>query len=184
MTKSIDAFFPLKRGRAHEVSGASSYGFSFALGARIGEDLLWLREDWLPETLNPHGFSQYLDPGRVLIAKAQNQIELLGAAEEALRSGAVKLVVLELSKPLDFTPARRLNLAAETGKSTALCILPEGMGSNASETRWYCSPVFHETKGAAQRWSLTKNKAGPTGSWVVRWDQNNHRLEVLSSSVE
>ena len=104
--------------------------------------------------------------------------------EEALRSGAVALVIVSLTKPLGLTEGRRLQLAAKEGKSIALALIPEGMGSNAAETRWRCIPHFDADDRAGdstlQRWELIKNKSGTLGVWYVRWDRASRRLAMVS----
>ncbi len=180
--------FPPRRGRTHEVFGPGAVGFAFALGGHLGGPVLWIVEDGQGDGINPAGFSRYLDPARLLLARAGDPLEVLAVTEEALRSGAVKLVVLEVSKPLGLTAGRRLQLAAEAGRSTGLCLVPEGMGSNAAQTRWHCAPVFDE-QGAAgdstlQRWEIKKNKSGTLGVWDLRWDEQARRIIVVSKAGE
>lgn len=122
------------------------------------------------------------DPGKLLLASARDQTGVLAVAEEALRSAAVSLVVMELDKPLGLTAGRRLQLAAEAGKTTGLCIIPEGSGSNAAETRWHCTPVFDPDDSTLQRWQLTKNKSGTLGDWDVRWDAETRRIIMVSEA--
>ncbi|MDF1669270.1 MAG: hypothetical protein P1U83_06630 [Roseovarius sp.] len=172
--------FPLTKGRAHDVCGAGASFFAFALAGQVGGSILWVREAWQSELINPAGFAEILDPRALLVATAKDQTEVLAVAEEALRSGAVSVVVMELSKPMSLTAGRRLQLAARDGKSTALGIIPEGMGSNAAETRWQCDPVFDPGDSTLQRWTLTKNKSGTLGGWYVRWDATSRRLAMVS----
>lgn len=109
---------------------------------------------------------------------------MLAVAEEALRSGCVSLVVAELSKGLDLTAGRRLQIAAKHGKTTGLMIIPQGMGSNTAETRWYCEPIFKPSDSTLQRWTLMKNKSGTLGAWNVRWDTAARRIIVVSSAIK
>jgi len=178
-------FFPLTKSRTHEVCGAGSYVFVFALLAGSGGYGLWIREDWDVRQANPSGFADFIDPAHLTICNANDQVETLALAEEALRSGAVSLVVMQLNKPLGLTEGRRLQLAARDGKSTGLAIIPEGMGSNAAETRWHCTPVFDPDKEAPdstlQKWELIKNKSGTLGVWHVRWDRASRRFVMVSA---
>lgn len=171
--------YPLAVGRVHEVCGSSSVSFALRLGAQLCGDLLWVRQSWLPEQLNPLGFDGF-DPSRLLIAQTDNQTDTLAVAEEALRDGAVAMVVLEITAPLSLTAGRRLQLAAQAGGTTGLCLIPEGMGSNAAETRWHCTPVFDPDDSTLQCWRLIKNKSGTDGSWHVRWDAQTRRIAVVS----
>ena len=103
---------------------------------------LWFVERWVREGINPMGLQRYCDPHRVLIGKCNDAADVLAATEEALRSGVVSLVIAELTQPLSLTAGRRLQLAAEAGAATGLMIVRDGMGSNATQTRWQVSPVF------------------------------------------
>ncbi|MCV6598781.1 MAG: hypothetical protein OIF40_17090 [Mangrovicoccus sp.] len=180
MSKQPIPYFPLKTGRAHEVCGAGRYFFAFMAGQSVKGPVLWVRETWRTEQLNPMGFGEFLEPSNLLLAQAQDQQEALAVTEEGLRAGAVPLVVTELSKPIGLTEGRRLQLAARDGNSTALAVIPEGMGSHAAETRWHAEPVFDPADSTHQKWELIKNKSGTLGVWHVRWSVAAHRLLMVS----
>ena len=189
----FDSQFPPKNTRTHEVCGPSAHAFAFALAGQLcagtdGRVVLWVREAWGGEHLNPAGFAAYLDPTRLLIAHAPSHIDVLASAEEALRSGRVALVVMELTQPIGLTEGRRLQLAAQSGNAMGLCILPEGMGSNAAQTRWRCAPLFDATSQGAdstlQRWEIIKNKTGTIKAWDVRWDSQARRINVVSEAAQ
>jgi len=151
-----------------------------AVAAAQVSGLLWLRESWRPELINPLGLADYFDPARLLLAQTRDQTDTLAVAEESLRDGALPLVVIELSAPLSLTAGRRLQLAAKDGKTTGLCLIPEGMGSNAAETRWHCAPVFDPSDSTLMRWEIIKNKSGTLGAWHVRWNRASRRLDLVS----
>ena len=184
MTSELFDHFPPRRGRTHEATGPGAPGFAFALGGRLDGHVLWIVEGWRAGAINPVGFSLYLDPAKLLLARAGDPAEAQAVAEEALRSGAVALVVLEVSKPLSLTAGRRLQLAAEEGKSTGLCLISEGMGSNAAQTRWHCSPLYDPDDSTLQRWETIKNKSGTLKAWDVRWDAQTRRIIVVSKAGE
>lgn len=177
-------FFPPANARMHETCGAGAYAFAFMLAARLGGPFMWVREDWEITQVNPDGFVDFVDPANLTICHTKDQNTTLAVAEEALRSAAVPLIVMSLSKPLGLTEGRRLQLAAREGKSTGLAIIPEGMGSNAAETRWHCTPVFdagqHPQDSTLQEWKLIKNKSGTLGVWYVQWDRAARRLTLVS----
>ena len=179
-------FFPLRPGRVHEVCGPSAPAFAACAAACLPGPVLWLREAWLAETLNPLGLLSFLDPARLLLARPANQIDSLAVAEEALKDGSVALVVLEITRPLDLREGRRLQLAAGAGATTGLCLIPEGMGSNAAETRWRAAPMFDAagTDSTPMRWEIIKNKMGTLGAWNVCWDAQAHRLDLVSPTGE
>jgi protein ImuA len=178
--------FPLRVSRVHEVCGPAAAGFAAVAAAVAGAPVLWLREAWVGEVLNPLGLMPFLDPAALLLARTQDQTDSLAVAEEALKDGAVPLVVIEVTRPLDLREGRRLQLAARAGGATGLCLIPEGMGSNAAETRWRAAPVFDPGRGDStlMRWEIIKNKSGTVGAWNVCWDAQTHRLHVVPPVAE
>ena len=180
MFPAAPASFPLRPTRVHEVCGPGATAFAAIAAAGAGGTVLWVREGWLVESLHPPGLTAFLDPARLLLARCERQTDSLAIAEEALRDGAVPLVVIEITRPLDLREGRRLQLAALHGGTTGLCLIPEGMGSNAAETRWHAAPILTEEDSTLMRWEIIKNKSGTLGAWHVRWDEQAHRLHVVS----
>lgn len=185
MTRSFDSF-PLRQTRVHDASGPGAAGFAVAACAQAGGDLLWVQERWQAAAINPAGLSRFFDPATLLCATADDPADLLAVAEEALRDGALALVVIEVSQPLDLRQGRRLQLAAQAGGSTGLCVTPEGGGSLAAETRWHVTPLHDDqsSNSTLMRWTLTKNKSGTTGAWNVRWNHATRRFDVVSPAGE
>ena len=142
MRPGFFAHFPLRIGRVHEVGGPDAMAFAAIAAAQRQAGVLWVREAWPGEILNPAGLAPLVDPGRFLLARTATQAESLAVAEEALKDGAMPFVVIEITRPLDLREGRRLQLAARAGKTTGLCLIPEGMGSNAAETRWHIAPLL------------------------------------------
>ena len=105
----------LARGRAHEVTGPARVAFALLAAARLDGPVLWLQPAWAAERLMGDGVCGILDPGRLVFGRARTLPALLRAAEEALRTGLVPLVVVELPSVPALTPVRRLHLAAEAG---------------------------------------------------------------------
>nr|WP_299847657.1 hypothetical protein [uncultured Roseovarius sp.] len=182
MTGSLSTVYPLKPDRMHEVCGPAAPSFAAVFAAQADAPFLWIREAWRTEQLLPAGFIDFFSPNNLLIASAKNLTEVLAVAEESLRSSVVPLVIMELSQPLNLTTGRRLQLAAKAGKSTALAIIPEGMGSNTAETRWHCRPLFDPADSTLQCWKLIKNKSGTLGVWNVRWSSSSRRINVVSEA--
>ncbi|MEN8740143.1 MAG: hypothetical protein ABF308_10280 [Phaeobacter gallaeciensis] len=149
--QDLSHFFPPINARTHEVCGAGAHVFAFALAARPGSHTMWLHESWETNHINPTGFFDFVSPSKLTVCNTENQTETLSVAEEALRSGAVSLLVMQLNKPLGLTEGRRLQLAARNGQSTGLAIISDGMGSNAAETRWRCAPVFDPKDSTLQK---------------------------------
>ena len=137
----------LARGRVHEVCGPARWTLAaMILGASEGP-VLWISPGWVPERIYPAGLEEWADPGRLIFAKARRPEDILWSMEEALRSGAVALVLTDLPAPPALTPVRRLHLAAETGAEAArhagrlpplgLLMTPEKGGAQGVESRWH-----------------------------------------------
>ncbi|HPD92803.1 MAG TPA: hypothetical protein PLG62_10090, partial [Pararhodobacter sp.] len=89
--------------------------------------------------------------------------------------------------PLDLREGRRLQLAARAGGTTGLCLIPEGMGSNAAETRWRAAALFDATgavDSTLMRWEIIKNKEGTLRAWNVRWTPETGGLHVVPPVAE
>lgn len=182
MASAIDPAIPtLRPARVHEVTGPGAVAFALCQAAGLKGPVLWLTPDHWPEALFPAGVARLLPPGRLITATAPSEVELLWAAEEGLRSGAVGLVVARLERPLGLTAGRRLQLAAESGRVTGLMIVREGAGSPAAETRWTCTPEAAEDS-TRMRWSRIKNKRGTCGEWQVSLHGTSHSVTVVSAT--
>ncbi|MBO9403417.1 hypothetical protein [Shimia sp. R9_3] len=180
MTDSLPPPPPLAKGRMHEAFGPGGPVFAFVLGHHCRGTIIWVRDRWRRDRLDPNGFKAFIDPAELYLCKTKDHAQALGVAEDALRSGAVALVVVELSKEVTLTQGRRLQLAAREGKSTGLALISEGMGSNAAETRWRCRPVFDPHIAVMHQWDLVKNKSGAQGSWRLWWDSEAKQVRVVS----
>lgn len=179
MRVDFHSVFPLRRARVHEVYGPGAMGFAVMAAAGA---CLWIRESWLADTLMPQGLLPVFDPARLLLARPKDQTDALAVAEETLKDGALPFVVIEITRPLNLREGRRLQLAAKAGGTTGLCLIPEGMGSNAAETRWQATSVFatQSEDSTLMRWDIKKNKSGTVGAWNVRWDPKTRRVHVVS----
>lgn len=186
---NLNDHFPLRTKRTHEVMGPGSVFFAFALAATQTGPILWVEEDWQEEAINPWGIADFIDPARLLVAKTQSQTETLAVAEDALRAGAVDLVMYRLTTSYSLTAGRRLQLAADAGKSMGLGLIQDGMGNNATETRWHVTPEFDgpefngpendRADSTLQKWELKKNKKGTLGIWHVRWNTSSRSVIVV-----
>ncbi|WP_096176286.1 hypothetical protein [Cohaesibacter sp. ES.047] len=201
MTALFTDCYPLKSGRAHEVTGHGGTLFAaIACGLGTGKagTALWLTEHWRPDQINPAGLVSFCDPERLLMVRVPDHKSMQACAEEALRSGAVSVVVAEVARPVSFTAGRRLQLAAETGGATGVLLIGDGMGNNAAESRWHCAPVsavgrrlstpcpkaFSSGDSTLQRWTLIKNKSGTLDNWDIIWDAETRRVIVVSKAGE
>jgi protein ImuA len=180
MLPDFATIFPLRPGRVHEACGPGAAAFA-VMAAGQGR-AIWIRPAWQKEGLYPVGILSVSEPCQMLIARTEHEVDSLAVAEEALRDGALSFVLIEITRPLDLREGRRLQLAAKAGGTTGLCLIPEGMGSNAAETRWRVRPVFDDERedSTLMRWEIIKNKSGTIGAWNVRWSQEARRVHVVS----
>jgi protein ImuA len=174
----------LALGRAHEVAGPARAVLAQLVAARLLGPVLWLQPAWASERPMGDGIRGFLDPGRLVFARARSAADILWAAEEALRSGQVALVVAELPEPPAMTPVRRLHLAAEAGAARgvaplALLLTPGQGGAPGVETRWHLAPLPGWVRGAP-RWRLVRARArlAPEAAWEMRIEAGRLRLEA------
>ena len=172
--------FALAPARVHEVQGPGRTVFALYQAMRHPGPILWVlppRGAGLPM---PWG----LPPGvaeRLLILRPRREVDLLWSTEEALREAATGFVIAEPEKPLSLTAGRRLQLAAEAGRTPGLMLIAEGAGSNAAETRWHCDLLAAPRADSTwHRWSLTKNKSGTMADWTLDWDGTSSALHLVS----
>lgn len=175
-------------GNLHEVSGEAGTGFAAALLGRLGGQVLWCAARHQARPLYPPGLMRFgLDPDRLVMARTVKKQDTLWCAEEALKSGAVRAVVLEADFTVPLASSRRLQLSVEA--SRCLGILLYGAdeakisGATAARTRWRVSPLAASGEHPAWRLELTRNKAGATGHWEVSWHDTAHRFALVSEAA-
>jgi protein ImuA len=175
--------FLLLGGRAHEICGSARRRMALWLAAETAGPVIWIRPAWHPDRLHMAGVRAEIDPGRLLMVAPERPEDLLWVMEEALRAGAVALVVCDLPEPPGLTPVRRLHLAAEAGGAPLGLILTPGEGGAPGvESRWRLEPA-HE--GAAEGWHLSRLRArdaGP-GDWAVARGPQG-RAQLVERAVE
>ncbi len=184
----ITSPFSIRSSRVHEACGPLAASFVAVMVATSGGYGFWAREKHQPEAITPQSLDMFFDVSTLVVAQSQSQTETLAVAEEALRDGVCPIVVMQLTAPLTLTEGRRLQLAAQAGGTTGLCLIDEDKPNNTAETRWHCAPLpdpdNYPEDSTLQRWTLIKNKSGTLGVWDVRWDQSARRLIVVSASRE
>ena len=134
---------------------------------------------------SPDGVAVWADPARLICARVRRPEDALWSMEEALRSGAVGLVVAELPVAPALTPVRRLQLAAEAGAEAAhhaghgvapLGLLLTGGEDVAAgvESRWRMSPLPSGSTLLEERgpvWRLERERARGAGPAVWRLER-------------
>jgi protein ImuA len=129
--------------------------------ARTNGHVIWClsRTDLFPPALQQVG----LDLGRVIFVESQDEDGVLDSFETALRHGGLAAVVGEVVR-LPMTSSRRLQLAAESTGTMALCIRRWRRQTEATD--------FGNPTAAATRWRITSLPSVPLpvpGVGQPRW---------------
>jgi protein ImuA len=201
---AVDGHLPaqgLARSGLHDVSPAShgdvpaAMGFTLALAlcrlAEAGErrPLLWCRLAAMEREhgrLYGHGLEGLgLARRRFITVTLKKPAALLWTMEEALKSGALALVIGEAgAEAAGLSITRRLLLAAQAGKSAGLLVFARPAATaTASHTRWQvaaaASPSLAHDPAApgAPAWAveLIRARGGRPGSWHLQWHRRDFR---------
>ncbi len=172
----------LQHRRVHEAEGRGRRSFAMFQAVRHPGPLVWIVPSHAPDLLMLRGLPQGLGE-RLHILRPVGETDLLWCVEETLRASPVSLVIAEPDKPLSLTAGRRLQLAAEAGRTTGLMLIRQGAGSNATETRWACEPLPSTAMDSTLHdWSLNKNKKGTLGHWVLNWNGATAAFHMVSEA--
>ncbi|MGL4413065.1 ImuA family protein [Roseinatronobacter monicus] len=171
----------LHPGRTHELCGPARQLLAVWIMAQQppSAPVIWIRPDWKADRVNPQALCDWASPEGLIVVESPREADSLACAEEALRSGAVALVVMELASPLALTPLRRLHLAAEAGldrrriqarDSTVLGLVltPENGGTAGVESRWHLAS-HPSAASAPPAWTLQRLRARmkPPAAWRI-----------------
>ena len=144
----LDAHLPrggLAAGALHEVvpegeaDMPAAFAFVAALLGRMPQETKETQEAPLLLVVSPrgladcgrphgHGLAELgLDPARLILVEAQDELQALWAVEEALRSGVPAAVAGAVGRDLDLKTSRRLHLAAGSSGLPLFLLRPAGM---------------------------------------------------------
>jgi protein ImuA len=175
--------FDLYPRRVHEAEGRGRRAFALFQAARQPGQLVWIVPSHVPEMPMLRGLPSGVGE-RLHLLRPIGETDLLWSVEEALRSAPVSLVIAEPEKPISLTAGRRLQLAAEAGRTTGLMLIRQDAGSNATETRWTCEPLASALDSTLHHWALSKNKKGTLGHWNVNWNGASAAFPMVPEARE
>lgn len=168
--------------RVHEACGPARRTFAMWLAGQMEGHVMWIVPARERNRLHPDGMMAFADPARFLFVEPIRDEDVLWSAEEALRSGAIPLIVIDLPSPATLLAVRRLHLAAETGGEIGipplgLMLTPGEGGAPGVESRWHMTPA-HEAE--TRRWRLTRSRArtAPVKSWTATQTRARAGLEL------
>jgi protein ImuA len=208
---AVDARLPaegLAADGVHEIAPrgagdvAAAMGFAAVLGMRRllslgegGRPLLWCRLASMGmeagrlygSGLNAVG----LPAARILTTALRKQQAVLWTADEALKSGSLSGVILDLDPARCSVAAiRRLALAAQAGKTPAIIVMARAPGQpSAARSRWSVAslpsrpPPFDERAPGKPAWrlELLRCRQGKPGEFSVEWDHATHCFSLVAA---
>ena len=172
--------------RVHEACGPNRRSLAMMIAQKMEGPIFWVTPEWNTDHLHADGMISFINPGRMTFITPKRTEDILWIVEEVLRSGAVPLVIADLSGLPALTPVRRLHLAAETGltegTSTPLGLLltPGDGGAPGVESRWHLA-ARHQ--GTDDIWQLNRirSRSAPPSSWRLSHQAGHYALCPLST---
>lgn len=162
--------------KAQTSCRASTVGFVMALASPLiqeGGIIGWVGASGI----YPPGMTAYgVRPDQVMFIHIRKSRHALWATEEALKCGALAVVVAEVGG-LDLTASRRLQLSAEQSQTTGFLISDDAHAViTSSATRWRVKPIvshaIDDLPGVGfPRWrvELLRVRNGVPGAWSIQY---------------
>ena len=132
-----------------------------------------------------------LPAARIVTVALRKQQAILWTADEALKSGALSGVILDLDPArCTVTAMRRLQLAAQAGQTPAIIVMAHASAlPSAARSRWTVaslpslpSPLDERSPGKpAFRIELRRCRRGKPGTFSVEWDHATHRFSLVAA---
>jgi len=181
-TLELGGGIKLRKGRTHEVTGASADMFAVLAAAKLDQTVLWmgLHRDII--TLCPAGLQTYLNVEDLILVEAVSRGELLWAADQALRASGGFCVIVDLPDTLSLKESRRLQLAAEQGGGIGVLLLRGPANTSAAQTRWQCEPCCADPP--AWDWTCLKGKNGEAGRWQMTCQGRQEREQERGQNAK
>ncbi|MEN3747315.1 protein ImuA [Sphingomonas sp. HF-S3] len=192
----LDALHEIAAGTADLADDCAATLFMAGIAARAWGPVLWVvrRHDLFAPGVSQSGLSA----GRLIYAEAADDAEMLAIMEEGLRHRGLGAVIGE-AKRADMTATRRLQLAAEGGRTIALLMMrhiretsdPLRLPS-AAITRWRVTsapstPLPGTVPGVGRaRWmlDLVRQKGGEPFSQLVEACDETGRCALPAALVD
>lgn len=177
----------LRQGALHEVFpqgwSAGSFAVLLALLAAGTKTLFWVRPDYAAMeygVISPNGLLELGgDPRRLVMVRSRNPADALSAAGDILACPHVGALLLEMEgqpKCLDLVASRRLVLAAEQSRVTAVMLRNGATPQpSAAQTRWQVasapsSPMDDNWGNPIFDVQLVRHRLGGLGRFLLQWD--------------
>ncbi len=178
-------------GALHEIApcaplhAGAAAGFALALATLAQRQVLWIQNALVRlEAGAPYGpgldcFGLSMD--RLIVLDVARATDALWAMEEALKCSALTVIAefYDDDSAVDLTAMRRLSLATRAGGGLGLLLRHRTADApSTAATRWEiasaCGPrdCFGGLGRTTFSLSLTKNRHGPCGQWVLSWDHH------------
>jgi protein ImuA len=166
-------------------NAAATTGFMAGLAGCLMQQgdgaCLWIsaKRTVFPPALKMFG----IHPDRVIFIDCTREKDVLWAVEEALKCGALSVVIGEL-REISFTASRRLQLAVEQSRVTGFMhhYSPRNITATASVCRWVITPAAGRQEAGlpgvgASSWNVTLQKVrnGKPGTWLMAWSAGRFR---------
>jgi protein ImuA len=181
---------------AGQTAAAAGFALVAALLSSREEPVLWVQTDFAAAEAGalygPGVDVLGLAMDRLVIVGVPHAVDVLWAAEEALKSATAGAVIAELSEDgaaADLTATRRLLLAANEGRSLGLLLRHRATARpSAAMTRWEIAAAPSPSDGLGLGWPafdlhLVRNRRGPCGRWIVTWDPHDLAFTPVSVGV-
>jgi protein ImuA len=195
---------PASRLGLEEAAGALAADWpqaaTFAIERARGEDdsrpiMFVATGEWMRERgrLSPRGLLRLgISPGRLVLVRAEKDLEALWALEEGLKSGALGGAVGTI-RNASFVASRRLDFAARAGRAVAILLRAEVRDDpSVARLRWCVSaepsaanPFDPAAPGRVRLTArLTRRRDGPLGAWTMEQDDETHRLRLAAGLAD
>lgn len=190
----------LHTGALHDVysidgrqsAAATGFATALAIGTAQSKNILWIRQDFAAREVGNLAISGLadlgVDPAHLFVLHVADAATALRATHDALSCPALGAVVTELwghARDFDLVASRKLTLAAaQSGVTSIFLRLAADEQPSTAETRWcVCTALSaRDDDWGHPRFdvSLTRNRHGISGRWLVEWNADDRLFHEIS----